>query len=39
MESFLNINKKCGSEEMDGKPKTSGKVVNNRNIGNMTIVI
>ena len=30
MESFLNINKKCESEEMDGKPKTSDKGVNNR---------
>jgi hypothetical protein len=27
MERFLNINKKCGSEEKDGKPKTSGEVV------------
>jgi hypothetical protein len=23
----LNINKKCGIEEKDGKPKTSGEVV------------
>jgi len=29
MESFLNINKKCDSEEMNGKPKTTDKVVNN----------
>jgi len=30
MESFLNINKKCDSEETNGKPKTTDKVVNNR---------
>jgi len=30
MESFLNINKKYESEETEGKPKTSDKLVNNR---------